>query len=57
MVVKDKNIEKMYSSYVSEFHLEMILIPFINGKIEKKENIIIETEQLDFKVEKGDFMI
>ena len=44
MVVKDKNIEKMYSSYVSEFHLEMILIPFINGKIEKKENIIIETE-------------
>ena len=44
MVVKDKNIEKMYSSYVSEFHLEMILIPFINGKIEEKENIIIETE-------------
>lgn len=44
MVVKDKNIEKMYSSYVSEYHLEMILVPFINSKIEEKENVVIETE-------------
>ena len=38
MVVKDKKIEKVYSSYVSEYHLEMILVPFINSKIEEKEN-------------------
>ena len=42
MVVKDKKIEKVYSSYVSEYHLEMILVPFINSKI--KENVVIETE-------------
>lgn len=44
MGVKDKKIEKVYSSYVSEYHLEMILVPFINSKIEKKENVVIETE-------------
>ena len=44
MVVKDKKIEKVYSSYVSEYHLEMILVPFINSKIEEKENVVIETE-------------
>ena len=44
MVVKDKEIEKMCSFYVSEFHLEMILVPFINDKIEKKEKIIIKNE-------------
>lgn len=44
MVVKDKEIEKMCSFYVSEFHLEMILVPFINNKIEKKEKIIIKNE-------------
>ena len=43
MVVKDKKIEKVYSSYVSEY-LEMILVPFINSKIEEKENVVIETE-------------
>ena len=40
MGVKDKKIEKVYSSYVSEYHLEMILLPFINSKIEEKENNI-----------------
>lgn len=44
MGVKDKKIEKVYSSYVSEYHLEMILLPFINSKIEEKENVVIETE-------------
>ena len=44
MGVKDKKIEKVYSSYVSEYHLEMILVPFINSKIEEKENVVIETE-------------
>ena len=41
---KDEKIEKVYSSYVSEYHLEMILVPFINSKIEEKENVVIETE-------------
>lgn len=29
---------------MSEYHLEMILVPFINSKIEEKENVVIETE-------------
>ena len=44
MVVGDKRIDKMCSFYVSDFHLEMILVPFINSKIEEKENVVIETE-------------
>lgn len=44
MVVKDERIEKMCSCYVSDFHLEMMLMPFINEKIEDKENIVIKTE-------------
>ena len=44
MIVQNKNIEKMCSFYVSEYHLEMILVPFINKKIEEKENVIINTE-------------
>lgn len=44
MVVKDERIEKMCSCYVSDFHLEMMLMPFINKKIEDKESVIIKTE-------------
>ena len=44
MVVEDKDIEKMYSFYVSEYHLEMILLPFINEKIEENKKVIIKTE-------------
>lgn len=43
MVVQDKTIEKTCCFYVSEFHLEMILIPYINEKIE--ENITILTQK------------
>ena len=43
MVVQDKKIEKTCCFYVSEFHLEMILVPYINKKIE--ENITILTEK------------
>ncbi len=45
MIVEDKKIEKTCTFYVSDFHLEMILVPYINKKIEKKENIIIKTER------------
>ena len=43
MVVQDKKLEKTCCFYVSEFHLEMILVPYINKKIE--ENITILTEK------------
>lgn len=43
MVVQNNKIEKTCCFYVSEFHLEMILIPYINEKIE--ENITILTEK------------
>lgn len=42
---KEKSTEKMCSFYVSDFHLEMILLPYINKKIERKEDIIISTEK------------
>lgn len=43
MVVQNKRIEKTCCFYVSEFHLEMILVPYINEKIE--ENITILTDK------------
>ena len=43
MVVQDKREEKTCCFYVSEFHLEMILVPYINKKIE--ENITILTQK------------
>ena len=43
MVVQDKTKEKTCCFYVSEFHLEMILVPYINEIIE--ENITILTEK------------
>ena len=44
MIVENNNkIEKLCCFYVSDFHLEMILLPYINKKIE--ENIIIKTER------------
>ncbi len=44
MDIENKENKKMYVFYVSEFHLEMILLPFVNKKIEEKEKIIINTE-------------
>lgn len=44
MDIEKKENKKMYVFYVSEFHLEMILLPFVNKKIEEKEKIIINTE-------------
>ena len=43
MVVQDKRKEKKCCFYVSDFHLEMILLPYINEKID--ENITIVTEK------------
>jgi len=43
MVVQNEGAEKTCCFYVSDFHLEMILIPYINEKIE--EDITILTEK------------
>lgn len=42
MVVQNENIEKNCCFYVSDFHLEMILIPYINNKIDEKITIVTE---------------
>ena len=43
MVVQNERKEKTCCFYVSDFHLEMILMPYINEKID--ENITIITEE------------
>ena len=43
MVVQNERKEKLCCFYVSEFHLEMILVPYINERI--GENITILTEK------------
>lgn len=45
MIAESQKIDKMCSFYVSDFHLEMILVPYINKKIEKKEEVKIITEK------------
>jgi len=42
MVVQNNEIEKNCCFYVSDFHLEMILVPYINKKIEKDISILTE---------------
>ena len=42
MVVKNE-MDKLCCFYVSDFHLEMILLPYINKRLD--ENIIIKTEK------------
>lgn len=45
MLIESQDIEKMCSFYVSDFHLEMILVPYLNQKIDNKEEIKILTEK------------
>ena len=45
MVTKNKKIFKTCSFYVSDFNLEMILIPYINKKLKNNEEIKIVTEK------------
>ena len=45
MIVKNQKPEKACSFYVSDFHLEMILVPYINQKIKDGEKVIISTEK------------
>ena len=45
MITKENRTEKICSFYASDYHLEMIMIPYINKKIEKGANINIVTEK------------
>lgn len=45
MVVQEETKEKNCCFYASEFHLEMILLPEINKKLEKKEDILILSQK------------
>ena len=55
MVVENKRLEKTCCFYVSEFHLEMILLPYINEKIEEEITVLTEkdlTETLGILISK-----
>lgn len=52
MIVNSEKAEKICSFYVSDFHLEMILLPYINNKIDNNENIeLITQKNLDETIE------
>ena len=44
MVVENERLEKTCCFYVSDFHLEMILLPYINEKIEEEITILTEKD-------------
>ena len=44
MVLEENKIKKICNFYVSEYHLEIMLLPYISKKIDKGEEIIIVTE-------------
>ena len=45
MVTKEHKLKTLCCFYVSDFHLEMILVPYINEKLKNNEDIIIQTEK------------
>lgn len=45
MITEEKKFEKTCSFYASDYHLEMIMIPYINKKIDEKTNVNIITER------------
>ena len=44
MVLEEKKVKNIYNFYVSEYHLEIMLLPYISKKIDNEENITIITE-------------
>lgn len=44
VVTNDKNIKRLCSFYASDFHLEMIILPYIAEKIRENKKIKIITE-------------
>lgn len=51
MITNEQEISKYCCLYVSEFHLEMILLPYIKHKIEKSKVIIFTEKNLKGSVE------
>ncbi|MBQ9657776.1 MAG: hypothetical protein IJV31_03305 [Clostridia bacterium] len=45
MVKNEKKIKKVCSFYASDFHLEMIILPYINEKLKEEKEIKIITEE------------
>lgn len=45
MITKENKISKICSFYASDFHLEMIMLPYINKKIDEEADIVIMTER------------
>ena len=44
MVKENKNEEKLCLFFASDYHFEMISLPYINEKLKKDNNVIIMTE-------------
>ena len=44
MVLEEKKVKNICNFYVSEYHLEIRLLPYISKKIDNEENITIITE-------------
>lgn len=44
MIENKKKIENKCCFYVSDFHLEMTILPYINEKIKENKNIVIITQ-------------
>jgi len=46
MITKEQNMNKYCCLYVSEYHLEMILLPFIKNKLKESEILIFTQNNL-----------
>lgn len=44
MVLEEKKVKNICNFYVSEYHLEIMLLPYISKRIDNEENITIITE-------------
>ena len=44
MVLEEKKVKNICNFYVSEYHLEIMLLPYISKKIDNEENITIITD-------------
>ncbi len=45
MITKENKIQKSCCFYASDYHLEMIILPYINKKIDEKAQVTIITEK------------
>ena len=50
MITKEQNLNKYCLFYVSDFHLEMILLPYIKDNLQKSKITIITEEDLSTSI-------